>query len=131
MLKIKFKFSQRGRSVTKKQEKPDYLTLLQMAIEERHKCRAVHRESVHVHETMDDKTIWLGEVEVFELSGHAEADRCYAWSHREKGPSGGILSSENMRLITVLGKRPVNSPKMAVRAAIFYNVQPAPRREAG
>ena len=111
--------------MTKKQEKPDYLTLLQLAIEERHKCRAVHRESVHVHESVDDKTIWAGEVEVFDLSGHSEANQCYAWSHREKGPSGAVLNSENMRLITVLGKRPVDSPMLAVRAAIFYDVQPA------
>ncbi|MGH7978560.1 MAG: hypothetical protein ACREE6_04250 [Limisphaerales bacterium] len=114
--------------MTKKQEKPDYLTLLRQAIEDRHKCRAVHRESVHVHETMDDRTIWSGEVEIFDLSGHAEAERCYAWSHRERGATGGILNSENMRLITVLGKRPVDSPKMAVRTAIFYDVQPAPMR---
>jgi hypothetical protein len=78
---------------------------------------------------MDDKTIWSGEVEIFELTGNVDANRCYAWSHREKGPSGGILNSENMRLITVLGKRPVDSPNMAVRTAIFYNVQPAPARD--
>ncbi|HTV43461.1 MAG TPA: hypothetical protein VMF08_23055 [Candidatus Sulfotelmatobacter sp.] len=110
--------------MTKKQAKPNYLTLLQQAIEERHKCSAVHRESVHVHETMDDKTIWAGEVEVFELDGHAEAATCYAWSHRERGANGSVLNSETMRLITVLGKRPVDSPQMAVRAAIFYDVQP-------
>jgi hypothetical protein len=111
--------------VTKKQEKPDYLTLLQQAIEERHKCRAVHRESIHVHETVNDRTIWAGEVEVFELDGHAEAVKCYAWSHRERGTNGSVLNSDTMRLITVLGKRPVDSPQMAVRAAIFYDVQPA------
>lgn len=69
--------------------------------------------------------MWTGEVEVFDLMGHAEAGTCYAWSHREKGASSRILNSENMRLITVLGKRPVDSPQMAVRAAIFYAVQPA------
>ena len=111
--------------MTNKQAKPDYLTLLQQAIEERHQCRAVYRESIHVHETMDDQTIWAGEVEVFELAGHAEAARCYAWSHREKGTNGSVLNSETMHLITVLGKRPVDSPQMAVRAAIFYDVQPA------
>ena len=109
----------------KKQAKPNYLTLLQLAIEEKHHCRAVHRESVHVHETMDNKTIWAGEVEVFDLAGHAQAAKCYAWSHREIGTNGNVVNSETMRLITVLGKRPVNSPQMAVRAAIFYDVQPA------
>jgi hypothetical protein len=115
--------------VTKKLEKPGYLTLLQRAIEEKHKCGAVHRESVHVHETVDERTIWTGEVEVFELTGHADAAKCYAWSHREKGASGNILNSETMRLITVLGKRPVDSPQIAVRAAIFYDVQPTLLRD--
>jgi hypothetical protein len=114
--------------VTKKDENPGYLKLLQRAIEEKHKCRAVHRESVHVLETIENRVMWTGEVEVFELTGHAEAEKCYAWSHREKGASSSILNSENMRLITVLGKRPVDSPQMAVRAAIFYDVQPAPLR---
>lgn len=115
--------------MTKKLENPGYLKLLQRAIEEKHKCRAVHRESVLVHETVENRIIWTGEVEVFDLTGHAEAAKCYAWSHRETGASSGILNSENMRLITVLGKRPVDSPQMAVRAAIFYDVQPAPLRE--
>jgi hypothetical protein len=115
--------------VTKKQENPGYLKLLQLAIEEKHKCRAVHRESVHVHETLESRIVWTGDVEVFDLTDHPDATICYAWSHREKGPSSGILKSEDMRLITVLGKRPVNSPQMAVRAAIFYDVQPAPFRD--
>jgi hypothetical protein len=85
---------------------------------------AVHRETVHVHERLGSKTIWEGEVEVFEISGHPDAEKCYAWSHHENGTSGAVLNSENMRLITVLGKRPVDSPEMAVRTAIFYDVQP-------
>jgi hypothetical protein len=73
---------------------------------------------------LDGQTIWEGNVEVFDLKDHAEAERCYAWSHREEGMNGHVLNSENMRLITVLGKRPVNSPEMAVRTAIFFDVQP-------
>ncbi|HXB60026.1 MAG TPA: hypothetical protein VNU95_10695 [Candidatus Acidoferrales bacterium] len=73
---------------------------------------------------MDGQTIWEGNVEVFDLKDHLEAERCYAWSHREEGTSGHVLNCENMRLITVLGKRPVNSPEMAVRTAIFFDVQP-------
>lgn len=102
------------------------MKLLQRAIEQKHKCVAVHCQSVHVHEKVGAQTIWEGDVEVFDLRGHAEAQKCYAWSHREKGRCGAVLYSENMRLITVLGKRPVDSPQMAVRAAIFYDLQPAP-----
>jgi hypothetical protein len=115
--------------VTKKQENPGYLALLQRAIEERHKCAAVHRESVRVHETLGDHTIWTGEVEVFDLADHAEAARCYAWWHREKGTANRVLNSEKLQLITVLGKPLLDSPEKAVRAAIFYNVQPAPVRK--
>jgi hypothetical protein len=118
-----------GEFVSIEQEKENYLVLLRSAIQQKHGCAAQHRESIHVHETLDRKTIWEGDVEVFELAGHPEAEKCYAWSHREPGTSGHILNCENMRLITVLGKRPVGSPEMAVRAAIFYDVQPVPARE--
>jgi hypothetical protein len=100
--------------------KLDYLGLLQVAIQQKHNCMAVHRESVHVHEALDNQTVWKGEVEVFDLTGHAETNKCYAWSHRETRGAG------NVRLITVLGKRPVDSALMAVRTAIFYDVQPVP-----
>jgi len=110
--------------VRKRQEKCDSARLLQRVIQQRHRCEAIHRESVHVHEVLDGQTIWEGNVEVFDLKDHAEAERCYAWSHREEGMNGHVLNSENMRLITVLGKRPVDSPEMAVRTAIFFDVQP-------
>jgi len=111
--------------VRKRQEKFDGTRkLLQRAIQQRHRCVAIHRESVHVHEILDGQTIWEGNVEVFDLKDHLEAEKCYAWSHREEGMSGRVLNSETMRLITVLGKRPVDSPEMAVRTAIFFDVQP-------
>ena len=111
------------------QEKKNYLTLLQTTIEQKHHCTAIHRESMHVHEKLGQTTIWEGDVEVFELQRHPEAEKCYAWLYRENGLSGSVLNSDNVRLITVLGKRPVDSPEMAVRTAIFYDVQPAPARD--
>jgi len=87
---------------------------------------AIYRETIHVHEKLGHATVWEGNVEVFELRGCPEADRCYAWMHHENGATGRVLNSENVRLITVLGKRPVDSPEVAVRAAIFYDVQPVP-----
>jgi hypothetical protein len=112
--------------VAKKDDKKEYVNLLQAAIQQKHQCVAVHRESVYVHEKLDGQTIWEGQVEVFDLTDHADAGKCYAWSFHEKGMRGNILNTESVRLITVLGKRPVDSPAMAVRAAIFYDVQPAP-----
>ena len=96
----------------------DYLALLQARIRQVHQCEAVYRESVHVHETVDGKTIWKGDVEVFDISGHANAKKCYAWFLDEK--------SESARFVTVLEKPPVNSPAMAVKSAIFFNAQPVP-----
>ena len=92
-----------------------YLSLLQSAIREKHHCDALHRESVPVHETTwDGQTIWEGDVEVFELRGHAEAIKCYAWSDHQE---------HKVRYVTVLKKPPVDSATMAVRSAIFYDVQ--------
>jgi len=94
----------------------NYLALLQAAIRQTHNCEAVHCQTVPVHETIDGKTIWQGEVEVFDLDGHAEAKKCFAWSHHEKG--------RGERFVTVLEKQLVNSPEMAVKSAIFFDAQP-------
>jgi hypothetical protein len=66
--------------------KQEYLARLQMAIEHLHKCRAEWRETVPVHEMFQGQTVWQGDVEVFDLTGHPKAKRCYGWSHRE-GPN--------------------------------------------
>lgn len=114
----------------KKKDRSVSVVLLEKAIQEKHKCVAIHRETIHVHEKLNAETIWEGDVEVFELKGHPDADRCYAWAHHEHGASGAVINSENLRLITVLGKRPVDSPSMAVRTAIFFDVQPVPVYES-
>jgi len=67
---------------------------------------------------IDGQTVWKGDVEVFELTGHAEAKKCYAWLYEDE--------SKRARHVTVLDKHPVSSPEMAVKSAIFFNVQPAP-----
>jgi hypothetical protein len=63
--------------------KQDYLARLQVAVSQLHNCGAVWRESVPVKEVFRDKTIWQGEVEVFDLTGHPKAKRAYGWSHQE------------------------------------------------
>jgi hypothetical protein len=90
----------------------EYLDRLQVAIQELHKCGAVWRETVPVHEVFRGQTVWQGEVEIFDLSGHPKAKRCYAWSHQE-GPIG-----QGERFVTVLEIPPVTSAKTAVQAAI-------------
>jgi len=38
---------------------------------------------VPVHEVFQGKTLWQGDVEVFDLAGHPKAKRAYGWSHPE------------------------------------------------
>ena len=98
--------------------KLDYLTALQAAIKQTHHCDVTHCETVPVHERVDVKTMWKGDVEVFDVSGHPEAKKCYAWSYHEEG--------RGPRVVAIFEKQSVNSPEMAVKCAIFFNVQPAP-----
>lgn len=98
-------------------EQADYLEELAVAIRANHHCEPTHRASIFVCEKNgDDETVWEGFVEVFHLVGHSESDTGYAWLDR-KNP--------NARILTVLGNVLVTSPKRAVQAAIFMDVQPA------
>jgi hypothetical protein len=84
------------------------------AIQTMHKCTAKYVESVDVVEKFEGKTVWDGVVEVFDLSGHAQASRCYAWTFKEDG---------QQRYVTVLELPPVTSPATAVQAAIASGQQ--------
>ncbi len=57
-----------------------YIQELQDVIRRLHGAEAKHIESVPVKETFQGKTVWEGIVEVFELRGHPEAYRAYAWA---------------------------------------------------
>jgi hypothetical protein len=92
--------------------KQEYLDRLQVAIQELHKCGAVHRQTVPVHEVFRGQTVWRGEVEVFDLTGHPKAKHCYAWSHQE-GPN-----DIGERFVAVLEILPVKDPQSAVQSAI-------------
>jgi hypothetical protein len=93
--------------------KQDYLARVQVAVSQLHNCGAAWRETVPVHEAFRGETVWQGEVEVFDLTGHPKAKRAYAWSHKE-GPN-----DEGERFVTVLEIPPVVSPITAVRASII------------
>jgi hypothetical protein len=93
-------------------EKSEYLERLKLAVEQMHGCRAEHTATVPVHEVFHGRTVWKGEVEVFDLTGQAKAKRCYAWSHRE-GPD-----DKGERFVAVLETPPVVSAKTAVQARV-------------
>ena len=83
---------------------------LQATIERLHGCDSRWRKAVPVHETFEGKTVWQGEVQVFNLLGHPETGMCYAWSYQtEKG---------KRRFVALLHHRGVDSPVKAVQAAI-------------
>lgn len=84
---------------------------LEDAIRNLHGCGSRWVESVPVHETFDGKTVWKGEVQVFDLLNHPSASRCYAWSH-------AVGTSERRRFIAVLHGGKIDSPIAAVRASI-------------
>jgi hypothetical protein len=93
------------------------LSLLQHAIRLEHQCDVVHQRTVPVHEMVDGRTIWKGEVEVFSLIGHPEAKNCYAWWQDQK--------DKDARFVTVLANHLINSPDKAIKSAIFFEAQPA------
>jgi hypothetical protein len=69
-----------------------------------------------VTEVFRGMPLWAGEVEVFDLRGHAEAARCYAWAHKEDGDS-------QQDYIIVLAIPPIDSAHAAVKAALLREVQ--------
>jgi hypothetical protein len=76
-----------------------------------HGAEATHVKSVPVKEQHQGKTVWDGVVEVFDLSGHPQTHRVYAWAHETE--------SGKRRHVTVLHIPPAISPETAVRAAII------------
>ncbi len=95
----------------------EYLDRLQVAIQHLHNCGAVWRESVPVHEVFRGKTVWRGDVEVFDITGHPKAVHCYAWSHPD-GPG-----NRNERFVAALAIPPVTGPQEAVKAAIVARIR--------
>jgi hypothetical protein len=90
---------------------PAGLPALLDAIRHMHGVEARWVESVPVREEHDGKTVWDGEVQVFDLVGHPKAARAYAWSHATDG--------NRRRFHAVLGLPPVDGPIMAVRTAVL------------
>ena len=90
----------------------NYLGELKAMIGQLHGCEAVHRVTVPVMEVRDGQTVWGGDVEIFDLIGHAEAKRCYAWGRPGSRPPF------KLDVTAVLEIPPVISAETAVKAAI-------------
>ncbi len=89
-----------------------YIKSLQDAIQRLHGCASSYLETVPVEEVFRGKTVWAGEVQVFEIIGHPKAKRCYAWNHLHGA------KDEKTRFVTVLEIPPVKDARTAVQAAI-------------
>lgn len=87
---------------------------LRRAVERLHNCKASHIEDIMVIEKFGEKTVWSGVVSVFEIRGHPQATKCYAWSSPIEG-------STKRRYFAILHVSPVDSPEKAVRATIVHD----------
>ena len=99
-----------------------YIEELKDVIRRLHGVESTHVESVPVKETLQGKTVWEGLVEVFDLHGHPQATKAYAWGHDTDDPQ------KPRRHVAVLHLGPVTSAVRAVQAAIiqeFRNLDPA------
>lgn len=88
----------------------DYIAELQTVILNVHGVAAEYVETIPVHEEFQGRTVWDGEVEVFDLQNHPKAKRAYAW--------GYSTDDDDRRYVTVLELPPVTSPETAVKASI-------------
>lgn len=84
---------------------------LKTAIRETHGCESKYLESFLVKETFEGNVAWEGNVSLFALDEHPNAQYCYAWASPLKG-------SPKWRYYAVLKIPPVDSAGAAVRAAI-------------
>ncbi|HXB59172.1 MAG TPA: hypothetical protein VNU95_06390 [Candidatus Acidoferrales bacterium] len=87
---------------------------MKLAIEHLHNCGATWRESEPIFEKFKGKLLWSGDVEIFDLTGHPKAKRCYGWSY-----------GEPEEFITILELPPVTDAKSAVKVGVAYQIKKA------
>lgn len=78
------------------------------AIELRGNCRATYFHTQPVRIFLEDRVLWKGRVEVFDLQGHAFAKRAFGWGVKRK--------DKKTHFVIVLGIPPLDTPLMAVKA---------------
>src|SRR5256714_6609863 len=100
-----------------------YIDELKDAIQRLHGCEAEHVETVPVKEEFQDRIVWQGEVEVFDIRGHPKAKRAYAWGHATGE------EDQARRYVTVLELPPVDSPQTAVKVAVASEIKNARKKQ--
>lgn len=94
----------------------DYLEELRDAIRRLHGLESEYVETVEVVEEFEGRTMWDGEVAVFKVTGHPQTDTAYAWMDQQQ---------DKKRFVAVLKLPPVESPQLAVRAAVVATIRAA------
>ena len=79
-----------------------------------HYTDSKHVGTVPVEEVFSGKTLWKGDVEVFDLTSHPKAKRCYGWTY-----------GEPEQFITILEIPPVTDPQSAVKVGVAYQIKKA------
>jgi hypothetical protein len=92
----------------------DYIERLKQVIFHLHKSGSKHVGTVPVEEIFHGQTLWKGDVEVFDLTEHPKAQRCYGWTH-----------GEPEEFITILELPPVTDAKSAVKVGVSYQIKKA------
>lgn len=95
----------------------DYLQRLTESIFSLYGCEAKHLATTPVKEAFSGKTVFDGDVEVFELKGHPSAKRLFAWGYENPNDPA------KLEVTTVLAVPPVTTEIAAVRAAIAAEIQ--------
>jgi hypothetical protein len=83
---------------------------LKRVIKAQHGVASTFAKSVRVHRTSGNQADWDGVVHVFDLKGHPNASRAFAWSLR-------ISGSTQSRFFAVLQTSQIATPLKAVKAA--------------
>jgi hypothetical protein len=96
---------------------PAGLPALEDAIRHLHGAAPRFVECIPVIEKLLGRVVWDGEVSVFDLTGHASASRCYAWSYAAEGTK--------RQFVAVLHAPHVESPSQAVRAYVVASARKA------
>jgi hypothetical protein len=90
---------------------PAGIPALVEAVRHMHDCGAKWVETTHVREEHQGALVWEGDIETFELVGHAKVKTAYAWSEATTGTK--------RRFFAVLHVPPVDSPAQALRVSIL------------
>jgi hypothetical protein len=102
----------------------DYIAEIQTAFLNVHGCDATYVETIPVVEEFQGKTIWEGDVEVFNIRGHPKATRGYGWGYTTE-----VHGRSRRYMFAVLELPPVDSPQAAVKAVIISEIKNARKKE--